>query len=544
MKPAPPFSLVAVIAVLVTACAGPAPAPQPTTQEAKPVYGGTLNVMISNDPRDWDPNGEAKGNPGQRGLAQAYNSLLGYQWGPDIAFTDMRLRPELAERWEVAPDGKTVTFTLRKGVKYANVPPVNGRDLTAADVKWTAEYYTRSGEFKEKKLPQSRNEFMYQGMDRVEAPDPQTVRFYFKEPFAPFISYAASDWTPILAREIYDQDGSHTDRIVGTGAFQLEVSSSQKGTRWVWKKNPAYWEEGKPYLDEIRWIVVLNDATAQAAFQTKQIDYMYQVEHKEFQELIKAAPSAKYFKWLQPHAANLRLSAVQGQPTTDIRVRRAVNLALDRDEINKVFSGGEGVFALPGAMMGLFSEAEVKQMTRHDPEEAKRLLAQAGYASGLTLDLPTDDTRSQSEQTLYALFQAQLKKAGINLDWKIMTQAQQRQKRRAGDFGLDSTTGLSPLEADNDSILYAEFHSSLKGSTNNSHINDPELDKLLEASRREMNPEKRRELLRSTVRHIVDNVLYIGLIYPPKYEVYQPYVMSIYPQFGNKGVWVFSWLQK
>lgn len=539
----PRWLLLPASLLLAAGCSAPAPAPQ-APQDAQPVSGGTLNVMVSNDPPDWDPNFEAKGNPGQRGLAQAYNSLLGFQSGPDIGYTDMRLRPELAERWEVSPDGKTVTFNLRKGVKFANLPPVNGRDLTAADVKWTAEYYTRSGEFKEKKLPQSRNEFMYQGMDRVEAPDPQTVRFHFREPFAPFISYAASDWTPTLAREIYDQDGSHKDRIVGSGPFQLDVPATQKGTRWVWKKNPTYWEEGKPHLDEIRWIVILNDATALAAFQTKQVDYMYAVEHQEFQQLNKAAPNARSFKWVQPHAANLRLSAVQGQPTTDIRVRRAVNLALDRDEINKVFSGGEGLPALPGAMAGLFSEAEVKQMTRYDPEQAKRLLAEAGYANGLSLDLPTDDTRSQSEQTLYALFQAQLKKVGINLDWKIMTQPQQRQKRRAGDFGLDSTTGLSPLEADNDSILYAEFHSTLHGSTNNSKINDPELDRLLQASRREMDPEKRREVLRNTVKRIVDQVWYIALIYPPKYEVYQPHLINVHPHFGNKATWAFSWLQK
>ena len=121
---------------------------------------------------------------------------------------------------------------------------------------------------------------------------------------------------------------------------------------------------------------------------------------------------------------------------------------------------------------------------------------------------------------------------------------QQRQKRRAGDFGLDGTTGLAPLEADNDSILFAEFHSSLHRSTNNAKINDPELDKLLEGQRREPNPEKRRELLRSTVKRIADQVWQIGLIYAPKWDIVQPYVKDYYPHFSVRGPYKFSWIKK
>src|SRR5207248_4777067 len=117
---------------------------------------------------------------------------------------------------EVSDGGRTVTFYLRQGVKFANLPPVNGRDLTAADVKWTAEYYTHTGEFKGTKLPESRRLFMYQGLESVETQGPYTVQFRFAEPFAPFLPYVASDLNPIVPHEIYDEDGSHKDRIVGT----------------------------------------------------------------------------------------------------------------------------------------------------------------------------------------------------------------------------------------------------------------------------------------------------------------------------------------
>ncbi len=538
---------VLVMAVIAVGCAGPAapPAAPQAGQEAKPAYGGVLNFHVRNDPPDWDPNSQGAGAPGYYGLAQAYNSLLGFEKGPDIDYAKMILQPELAERWEVSNGGRTVTFHLRQGVKFANLPPVNGRELTAADVKWTAEYYTRTGEFKDKRLGESRRLFMYQGLDKVETQGPYTVQFHFTEPFAPFLAYTASDLNPIVAREIFDEDGSHKDRIIGTGPFQRDLQASQPGTRWVFKKNPTYWEEGKPYLDEIRWIVILDDAAALPAFQTRQVDVRYNLPPEGANDIKRASPSAQLFKWLQPHAANLRVSQAPGTVTAkDVRVGRAISLGLDRDEINKVFAGGEGTWALPGAMHGLFTEAEAKQIYKYDPEAAKRLLAEAGYPDGVTLELPTDTSRSQSEITLYQLMQAQLKKVGVTVDWKTMDQALQRQKRIAGDFGLDATTGTLPLEADNDSILYAEYHSSLHRSTNYSKVNDPDLDRILEAGRREMDPEKRRELLRTAVQRIADRVYMIGLIYTAKYDVTQPYVRDYYPHFSDRGSHLFIWLQK
>ena len=73
----------------------------------------------------------------------------------------------------------------------------------------------------------------------------ETIRF--KQPFVPFVSYTATPFMGILAREIYDQDGHYKDRIVGSGPYQLDSAASQKGARWVWKKNPSYWDSGKPY---------------------------------------------------------------------------------------------------------------------------------------------------------------------------------------------------------------------------------------------------------------------------------------------------------
>src|SRR5205807_3320559 len=141
---------------------------------------------------------------------------------------DLVLQPELAERWEVSSDARKFTFTLRKGLHFANIAPVNGRDITSTDVKFSYDYWSRTGEFKDKKLAPGQNAAMFEGLERVDAPDPSAVVVTFKDPFVPFLNYAASSWNHVVPREIYDQDGSYRDRILGSGPYQLDTGASQK----------------------------------------------------------------------------------------------------------------------------------------------------------------------------------------------------------------------------------------------------------------------------------------------------------------------------
>src|SRR5438270_11722960 len=136
---------------------------------------------------------------------------------------------------------------------------------------------------------------MLEALDSVTTPDPYTVVVRFREPFAPFINYAASERLPIVPHEIYDLDGHFKDRIAGTGAFQLDAAASQKGTRWVFRKNPNYWEPGRPYLDEVRWVVIRDTAAGFVAFQTRQVDeagYRYGITANDAALIEKNNPQA------------------------------------------------------------------------------------------------------------------------------------------------------------------------------------------------------------------------------------------------------------
>lgn len=217
--------------------------------------------------------------------------------------------------------------------------------------------------------------------EEVQTPNPYTVVARFKEPYAPFLAYAASDFNPIVPKEIYLEDGHLKDRIIGAGAFQHDPGASQKGTRIVWKKNPNYWESGKPYIDEIRMLILRDQSAANAAFQTKQVDWIEALTATAAKELESVQPAPVVFEYMERFPQVLYLNTRRA-PINDLRVRQAFSLAVDRDEYLQVLNGGKGGWALNSAPAELFTQQEVRQMLRYDPEAAKKLLAEAGFPNG------------------------------------------------------------------------------------------------------------------------------------------------------------------
>lgn len=168
------------LAIVAALACGPAQQSPSATQTDTPKPGGILRDREASAFTDMDPTTAVKSEAGMITNA-AYNSLLGFKSGPNVKYDELTLQPELTERWEVSPDAKTYTFHLRRGVKFANLPPVNGRELTSDDVKFSYEYFLRSGPFKDKKLRENQYGFQLEGMDRVDTPDPYTVVVRFKD---------------------------------------------------------------------------------------------------------------------------------------------------------------------------------------------------------------------------------------------------------------------------------------------------------------------------------------------------------------------------
>lgn len=519
---------------------GVAKAPAQSAAAGKPRAGGQLNMPIPADPFDWDPTYAGPGLPNPYGFVNAYNSLVGYKFGPDVKYDTLTLAPELAESWEV-PDAQTFIFHLRKGVKFANLPPVNGREFTAADVKFSYEYTARAGAYS--KLPQSQYDIFFEGMNAIDMPDPSTAIIRFKQPFVPFLNYAASRWVPIYAHEIYDQDGHFKDKIVGTGPFQLDLSASQKGSRWVWKKNPTYWEAGKPYLDEIRWLVLKDDAAQNGALLAKQVDLLFaNLDSARLQTLSKSNPSLVKFEYQDPAPMHVYMN-LRAAPFKDIRIRQAVALTINRDEFLKTLYGGKGGWAMAGAFPDTYSQEEIKGLLKYDPAQAKQLVVQAGYPNGVDLQFNyPGDAYGNEYITQMQLLQAQLKAVGINLQLNSLDKADESTRKKQHNFVMTDTT--KSLQGDVDSYVYAAFYPGNRA--NYTEVNDPDLTPLLDAQRRETDVAKRRDIVRQAVKRINVDQFWAEAIYVPiRYNLWQPRLKNYVPYFGANTIPVLTnaWLE-
>lgn len=515
------------------AAAAPAGAPKP---------GGRFSVQVVDDPFDWDPTDRGKSVPNQWGLGLAYESLVGFKNGPGVAFDAAILEPELAERWEISPDSTEFTFFLRKGVKFANIAPVNGRELTSSDVKWSFEYFSRTGEFKDKNLAKAQYDWMFENLKGIEAPDPYTVKVTFNQSFAPFLYYAGSQFIPIMPHEIYDADGHFHDRIIGTGPFQLDMAASQKGTRWMFKKNPTYWQPGKPYIDEVQWLVVRDEGAANAAFQAKQLDWQGDnMTTTDAEVMRKGNPQAQMIEYTRVQPIHLYMNTRKA-PLDNLQVRKAISLAIDRDEFVKVFSGGKGSWALAGAFPDTYSQAEIHQMLKYDPVEAKKVLSDAGFPNGVEIEyMYTPKGLGEQHVQEMELLQSQLRKVGINLNAKPFEYADLSNRRRAGDYTMNHTA--KAIEGDVDSYLWT-WHPTSR--SNYSGVNDPALNALLEGQRRESDPAKRRDIARQAVKMINDDQVYgLALYSGVDYEFVQPWVKNYAPNFLYFGWPVMNtWIEK
>ena len=293
------------------------------SSSGKPRTGGQITSAQSEENVSFDASTKLAASA--RGNMATCESLMSFKSGPSIKWEDLQIQPRLAEKYET-PDPQTYIFHLRSGVKWQNLPPINGRALEAADVKWTYEYMSRTGPVMSK-LPPAPAASMFSGLERVDTPDASTVIVRFGQPFVPFIGYSASEWTPILAHEIYDADGDFKAKTIGTGPFYLDTSASQKGTRMVHKKNPNYWMQGRPYVDQFNILIITDTPTMNSAFQTGQLDTLdYSgLDGRTADAIQKAAPNAVVQQFSDSNNPYYVYLNVAKPPFNDERIRKALS---------------------------------------------------------------------------------------------------------------------------------------------------------------------------------------------------------------------------
>ena len=264
----------------------------------------------------------------QSTVSFVYSKLVRHKVGADVPPGTFIIEPDLAERWE-ALDDTTYVFYLRQGVKWHNKPPVNGRELVAEDVKFTYDRFLTE--------KANTNRYLLDSVDRIEVVDRYTVKFVLQEPYVWFLSvlaYPTSMW--IIAPEVVQHFGDlkKAETVIGTGPFMLE--RYEPNVKTVFRRNPDYFRAGQPYVDGVEWLVIPDESTGLAMYRTGQLDcgpgINWAVRQQDLEALKKSHPHLRYQDYLSQSGSVVTMRTDQ-PPFTDVRVRRAISHAIDRQAL-------------------------------------------------------------------------------------------------------------------------------------------------------------------------------------------------------------------
>src|SRR5215467_5129535 len=435
-----------------------------------PKRGGILRVR-GYDPVHFDHHltNNAKTNTT---LSFVHSTLVRYKVGSEVAPGTYTVEPHLAEHWE-EPDDLTYVFHLRRGVTWHNKPPLNGRELVADDVKFTFD------RFLNEKANALRDQL--EPVERIEVVDRYTVKFILKEPFV-WLPHRLADTSGmwLIAPEVVEKFGDlkKPESAIGTGPFILE--RYEPNVKTVFKRNSAYFLKDQPYIDGVEWLVLDDESTGLAMYRTGQIDCgpapWWSVRQADLESLKKSHPHLVYRDFQSIVTGGLTMRTDQ-PPFDDVRVRRAISHALDRQSLIEAVAGrGE---ATPALARGLIEwSLPVDQLGagaryyQYDPKEAKRLLAEAGYPKGFKTQLTATSGLGRDLVDTAQLVQRFLKDVGIEAELKLQEFGAYMSTTAQGKYeGM--VYGHINLATDPDGTLYGRFIPD--HPMNRGYVNDPKL---------------------------------------------------------------------
>jgi len=404
-----------------------------------------------------------------------------------------RIVPELAESWQVAEDGVTWTFTLRRGVMFHN-----GEPLTADLV---AEHYRR--------IRKGKSPLAKAPIASIEARDARTLVIKTQSPFAPLPAYLAHYDSGILHPASFNGEGKVT-RPIGTGPFRY---TGRKGNQELYfERSEGWWGKPRPVLNKVVYRKIPDGQTRALLAESGQVN-MARILGPAAIESIEASGRMKVY--IEDIArTRLLVMNLTKPPFDDARVRRAINYAIDREALVRYVLGGVGRPAV-----GLFPPSFIWapkdiQGYPYDPEKARALLAEAGWkqkdADGV---LMKDGKRFEVEYLAYAsrpmlpplseAIQAQLGKLGIKVHIKVGEPAAIPQAYRADTLQMAIVGRGLYFVPDPDFNLSADYHSAAHSAWNSKGYANPRVDALLEKGRSTFDEAERVRLYREAQRLIL-----------------------------------------
>ncbi|OZM83407.1 ABC transporter substrate-binding protein [Pseudonocardia sp. MH-G8] len=483
----------AVAALLaLSACGGGGGARGPSEPVGEPRPGGSLVLhMPSEISTNINPLDQT--DPAAQGVVSGtvYSKLVDFRTGPDV--TTLEVVPDLAESWEIAPDGLTYTFHLRDDVRWQDVAPVSGRPFTSDDVVATFEAV--------KQVP-AQHAWMFEPVNAITAPDEHTVVFTLDRPYSPLLEYLAYHFNVIMPREGVEGQFDLATQAIGTGPFILE--SHTPDVEWVLRRNPDYFVPDRPYLDEIRMPILSDTAAVTAALRSGRLDVgttSDAVVAEEFSSrggfTVTETPGAPISFYLNPTV----------EPLDDIRVRKAVMQAIDWVGMGENIRGAFELTSLlrPDTSPAALTRDEVLALRPFDPEAARRLLAEAGLPNGFSTSLlvqRVDDEDVREAQWM----QADLAEVGIQVEIEIVDPATGIDRRRNHDFAM--TKALRGVHLPDQ--VWRDFNP--ESIENYALVNDPQLNEMVERSRAAVDDAARADIYRQMQERMETEI--VQALYP------------------------------
>ncbi len=546
------LTLILVVAVLGVSSAAMAAemVKDPSTGEMveAPQYGGTLTYATRGLAWNWDPY-YGWTDPQLTGLVE---KLAVGNWGVSRDEWDLKsghplpmsaITGRLAESWEM-PDDKTIVFHIRQGVRWHNKPPMNGRLLTAQDVEYTFHRMLGLGDFSEAGPTPFGGAALLNGIpfESITASDDATVVMKLKEPFlSAFHIITLNYFTYIMPPEVIQQYGDVKDwrNMAGTGPFLLtDVVEGSSVTR---TRNPDYWGHDEkypqnqlPYIDKLEYLLIPEEATLMSALRSGKLDlrgpsggWMSSIDSAE--SLRQTHPDVvlhkHYFRSSAAFAANVRKP-----PFDDLRVRKAMQMALDVETIANTFYKGQAD-PTPQGMIGVkgyyvpFEEwpEDVKKGYRYDPEGAKQLLAEAGYPNGFKTPVRVLLNSSYAE-----IASAYWSEIGVEVELNVFTDwAQYHEDMFARDYegimGSIAGTTYDP------SMTVTWYRSDAQW--NRPLHQWPELDAKVDAALAATSFEEQKRLMKEADMHTIEQHWQIWGPKAPQWWVLWPWVKGYNGEF-------------
>jgi len=446
--------------------------------------GGTLRMHIAAEPPNFDMHANST-YAVNNAISPVFNMLV--QFDPAIEDESIdTIIPDLAESWEVTNEGQTYAFSLVQNGVYHD-----GKPLTSDDVKATFE---RIMDPPAGVVSPRRDQFG--PVENIETPDDHTVVFNLSRPSASLLPIIATGWNAIYSSEDIGNDFDFNTRVNGTGPFRLK--EYLRGNRVEMVRHEDYHHDTYPYMDGVTVFIVLDNSTALTSFQSGELEHHRGLTPSDVEAIGGIMGDRIVIDGPKPGLGFATVNYGNREPWTDDRVRRAMTLAIHRQESLAVFNQGVGYvggYLQPGGAWAI-SEEQLRSVPGYQESgeaaraEAVQLLAAAGVPNGFETRILT--RRGASFERLSLFLADQFDRVGIKatLDVQETAAAYDSMNQRAFDMAPWSHA----YALDDPDAVFAEFYLT-NAPRNYSGIGSQEVDDLFDRQSAELDLEVRRELV-------------------------------------------------